>query len=396
MRKMIIADDEQSSLDLLDKILNWESLGIELTAMVKNGHEALERIQNEEPDILLTDIRMPEMDGMELLDRLYGETRKTETIIISAYSDFEYAQKALSFGIAGYLLKPVNEDKLQAVIMKALAALEEKEKHQSAYRLSLMIAENRILKDLLSPSEEAAGLIETLEELGFTLPKENYFLTAIDPDYESYGALESCASGPAGGIPPRVAQVCRASGIERPMVFENTSEEWIFLVRANGNRKAERIRRELAENRELAPFIRLSSMYGNLEDLHKAYAEVLITGSGDEEESIRKSPLVTKAVAYMETNYMKDVNLDEICSNSSVSKTYFCGLFKREMGMGIWDYLTECRVRRAEELIRENILRNYEIAFEIGYENPGYFSKMFKRVTGVTPSQYRKNLKQGS
>lgn len=395
MRKMIIADDERSALDLLDKVLDWKSLGIEICAELENGREALEKIREEQPDILLTDIRMPEMDGMELLDQLYGERHGTETIIISAYSDFEYAQKALSYGIAGYLLKPVNEEQLLKVVMKALDSLEKRERLENTYRLSLSIAENRILKDLLSPLEDARRLIATLGELGCEVPDGEYILAAVDIRYDSYGDMESRASGPEGAVPPGVARLCESCGIDHPLVFENTAEEWLVLIEATKDRSIEQIIEKLKDLRETESSFRISSVHSGLEKLHKAYAD-MTAGEPDKEDRLQKSPLVTKAVAYIEKNYMKDVNLDEICSNSSVSKTYFCGLFKREMGIGIWDFLTECRVRRAEELIRENVLRNYEIAFDIGYENPGYFSKMFKRITGVTPSQYRKDLKQDS
>jgi two-component system response regulator YesN len=396
MRKMIIADDERSALDLLDKVLDWESLGIEICGKLENGREALDKIREAQPDILLTDIRMPEMDGMELLDQLYGERHRTETIIISAYSDFEYAQKALSYGIAGYLLKPVNEEQLLKVVMKALDSLEKRERQENTFRLSLSIAENRILKDLLSPSEDARRLIATLDELGCEVPDGEYCLAAVDVRYDSYGDMESFASGPEGGIPSEVARLCESWGINHPLVFENTAEEWLVLIEGTKERSIGQIILNLKDRREAENTLRLSSIHSGLDELYKAYAETTATENIDKEAGLQKSPLVTKAVAYIEKNYMKDVNLEEICSNSSVSKTYFCGLFKREMGTGIWDFLTECRIRRAEDLIRENILRNYEIAFEIGYENPGYFSKMFKRITGVTPSQYRKELKQGS
>lgn len=99
--------------------------------------------------------------------------------------------------------------------------------------------------------------------------------------------------------------------------------------------------------------------------------------------------LIQKAKEYIDRNYNTNISLDNICETIAVSKNHFCNVFKRETGESIWDYLTAVRINRAKELIIATNLKNYEISRQVGYENPSYFSKIFKMYTGVSPINYR-------
>ena len=115
---------------------------------------------------------------------------------------------------------------------------------------------------------------------------------------------------------------------------------------------------------------------------------------GDEREQSREkeracSRPVRESLAIIEKCYRENLSLDEICGQIAVSKNYFCYLFKREMGMSLWNYLTVVRIRRAKELLEKTELLSYEVAFQVGYDNPSYFSRIFKRETGMTPNEYR-------
>lgn len=98
---------------------------------------------------------------------------------------------------------------------------------------------------------------------------------------------------------------------------------------------------------------------------------------------------VRESLALIEERYNENLSLEEICEKIAVSKTYFCYLFKRETGMSLWNYLTFVRLNHARELLETTELKNYEIAFQVGYENPSYFSRLFKKYEGVTPNEYR-------
>ena len=118
MIRVIVADDEYKVCQLICQLINWEELGMQLVGTASNGIEALQMIEMERPDLVLTDIRMPGYDGMELLKRARQINPNMEFIIISGYSHFEYAQTAIRYGVSDYILKPINKETLNATLQK--------------------------------------------------------------------------------------------------------------------------------------------------------------------------------------------------------------------------------------------------------------------------------------
>ena len=109
MLKLIIADDERIIRETISTIINWKEYDIEVVGLCKNGMETYDMIMDETPDIVLTDIRMPGMDGLELIRRISGTDLNVQFIILSGYGEFEYAKEAMKNGVKYYLLKPCNE-----------------------------------------------------------------------------------------------------------------------------------------------------------------------------------------------------------------------------------------------------------------------------------------------
>ena len=118
MIRVLVADDEEKACQLICKLIRWEELEMKLVGTASNGIGALQMIEAEHPDLVLTDIRMPGYDGMELLKRARIQNPDMEFIIISGYSHFEYAQTAIRYGLSDYILKPVNEEALNATLQK--------------------------------------------------------------------------------------------------------------------------------------------------------------------------------------------------------------------------------------------------------------------------------------
>lgn len=123
MEKLLIVDDEPWILEGLKCQLDWEALGFSIITC-RNGMEAADMIEKEHPSIVITDIRMPKMDGLELAEYIMGHEKECIVIITSGYSDFEYAQKAISYGVVSYLLKPIETDELEKSVLAALKKLQ--------------------------------------------------------------------------------------------------------------------------------------------------------------------------------------------------------------------------------------------------------------------------------
>lgn len=116
--KVVIADDEERICKLIQALINWDALGMEIVGVVHNGLDACEVVEKLQPDILITDIRMPGCSGLELIERVKKTVPELEIIIISGYAHFEYAQQAIKFGVGYYLLKPISKVELTAILEK--------------------------------------------------------------------------------------------------------------------------------------------------------------------------------------------------------------------------------------------------------------------------------------
>jgi two-component system, response regulator YesN len=118
MLRVLIADDESKVCQLIEKLVDWDALGMEVVAVAENGIEALEKIKEFHPDIVITDIRMPGYDGLDLIRLGKEEAPKAEFVIISGYRHFEYAQMAIRYGVNAYLLKPIKKDELTETLKR--------------------------------------------------------------------------------------------------------------------------------------------------------------------------------------------------------------------------------------------------------------------------------------
>lgn len=118
MIRVLVADDEEKVCQLICHLIDWDALGMELVGTASNGEEALRMIEEKKPDLMLTDIRMPGCSGLELMKRARQSSPDMEFIIISGYSSFEYAQTAIQYGVQDYILKPVNQQLLDATLQK--------------------------------------------------------------------------------------------------------------------------------------------------------------------------------------------------------------------------------------------------------------------------------------
>ena len=112
MLKLIIADDERIIRETISTIIDWSQYGIELAGLCSNGIEAYNMILDESPDLVITDIRMPGMNGLELIGRISETDLDTQFILLSGYGEFEYAKQAMKYGVRHYLLKPCNEQQI--------------------------------------------------------------------------------------------------------------------------------------------------------------------------------------------------------------------------------------------------------------------------------------------
>lgn len=194
MLKVVLADDEKKICQLLQIIVDWNKLGFEIVETVHNGRDALEAVQRHQPDVIVTDIRMPECNGLELLHRVREEKQDIDVVIISGYRQFEYAHTALQDGAEDYLLKPIKKAELTAVLERIKARrqsrgeIQEKLDHMEDIQRSLEISteklQEQMMQEIISGKIKQASL-ETLNDdyrCGFTEETQYFVVYKIDLD----------------------------------------------------------------------------------------------------------------------------------------------------------------------------------------------------------------------
>lgn len=171
MQKVMIADDEERICRLIEALVDWEALGMEVAAIAHNGLEAAEYVEKFCPDILITDIRMPGCSGLELIEKVKKTRPELEIIIISGYAHFEYAKSAIKFGVGEYLLKPINKteltttlERLQAKITNRLREEEDRQQLEQKTRNDVERLQGLLLERLLEEKEGALTVLGLREE----------------------------------------------------------------------------------------------------------------------------------------------------------------------------------------------------------------------------------------
>lgn len=515
MIKAIIVDDENLSIRMLESIISWNRCGIELVATANAGDKALELIFRLQPELVITDIRMPGMDGLELIRRAKLLKPDIEFVIVSAYADFDYAKRAIALSGANYLLKPVDEAELEKTVLGVVKKLDER--HEARCQLEDSRRQNDA-HTLSAYMQSAAGhgkAQKSAERLRLNL--DSYYLMAFTPALYETEAMEQDACPLDFHLPYLEASLTgRLQKQTRSFLFGFVESSWIIAIQ-DISLKPEQLARETAEFFADELKVQLSicftavgcglnalpTMYRSLEKLRRyqrfigcngvmgygynctedARAMDGLTGAKKEMEVLirrgdieaaqtlldkalvpplygspaimpliydfcydvicilrdvagKNTPLgdvaqkytltyltelhtledlrglllyllqaafnhgatdsscgtlVEKGIAYLKKHYSRNITLEELCAALGVSKSYFCYLFKKETGQNIWTYLTAVRLERAKELLRTTNEKTYAIAYQVGYDNPSYFSKLFKKQIGVTPNDYRRN-----
>lgn len=202
MLKVLIADDEEKICQLIIKLINWEEMGLTVAATASNGLEALEQAEIYKPEIVITDIRMPGIDGMELIQKVKEKLPDTEIIIISGYRHFEYAQTAIRYGVRDYLLKPIKKEELKDTLQRITEIYKEKNEQlnfEERVRLALKNDAGKLRTSFVSrviygerERENVIGLKELNSQYHFHFQEGIFQFAAIKFDHVSNN--DSCLS----------------------------------------------------------------------------------------------------------------------------------------------------------------------------------------------------------
>ena len=527
---VLLVDDEADVLQAMKKKIDWEALGFCLAGTAENGQEALEMAEQLHIDVVMTDIKMPYMDGLTLCKNLKQSYRNMKVIIYSGFDDFEFAREAVHLEAEEYLLKPISAGDMEAAFSKVRKKLDQEydeyrnlNRLSEYYRKSLPAMREQLVMGILEgriAGERARAMMETYEicldspfyvvaalymdvnpreeqpqpaQL-FTLSlkdmvqdylknRTRFFSTAFldqvivifmldereEIDQVLYHLDQICKMGfrvLKSSVTAAVGQICAntdalhtsyeeaVNAMEyrsilgsgqvlyindiEPCSEENilvTEHEFQNLVHAVklGNRDEtnaaiaqimDSIRKEpispgqyqLLFMELLSELMKIGRAYklhpnqifgehaGSWQELYRMVTVEELEGWLQEvctnlryvlrhERRDSAARLTEQAKAYIEEHYKEsDLSADSLCRCLNVSAAYFSTIFKREVGMSFVAYLTKIRLEHALELLRTTEDKTYIIASRVGYMEPNYFSYVFKKQYGISPSKYRAEM----
>ncbi|WP_373218187.1 response regulator [Ruminococcus sp. 5_1_39BFAA] len=533
---ILLVDDEADVLQAMKKKIDWEAMGFCLAGTAENGQEALEMAEQLHIDVVMTDIKMPYMDGLTLCKKLKENYRNMKVVIYSGFDDFEFAREAVHLEAEEYLLKPISSKDMEKVLTKIRKKLDEEfDEHRNMnklyeyYQKSLPAMQEQLFMSILEgkvTGDRAKAMLDTYEmkldapcyavavlyteamnrdiqekaipiragqllTLSLKDIAQDYlngrmkFYSVIyleeviilfmldkkeDMDTVLYHLDQVCKMGSRvlkASVTAAVGQPCDSldslttsyqeagnameyrtiMGMNQVLYIRDIEPspkdsvsfmEYDFqnLVRAVklGDRdETDAAIKQFIENikgfsltpnqyqlicmelsTELMKIgrsykLRTKQIFG--EGNHIPWQEIYKHLSVDELESwlqeictnLRHTlrhertdstlKLTEQAKAYIEEHYKEnDLSAETLCRYLNVSAAYFSTIFKKEVGLSFVAYLTKIRLEHAVELLRTTEDKTYVIANEVGYTEPNYFSYVFKKQYGISPSKYRANL----
>ncbi len=409
--KVFLADDEIVVREGIRESFPWDETPYTLVGEAPDGEMALPIIRDTNPDIVITDIRMPFMDGLELCRILRVQMPWIGIIVLSGYDEFEYARQCIHLGVREYLLKPINAEKLKEVLDKVSAQIvaERKTLEHAASLRARMESDGRFLKEKLiglffnddSTEEDAKNVIKQLSTMGCNA--EAPFYSVIDAASSPVRTGQEAAFGLAANSGGIVFASAGRTGA-RLLVMGNTVEE--------AEERAYAFASSLVQELERLDCSEIRVGIGDIVDspekiinsfkaarhirhiiVERKDEQALILGvreMGEVDEDKKESSVINEAKLYMLDHFSNpNLMLQDVAKVVNMSNSRFSTVFSQQSGQTFTEYLMYLRLNKAKELLRSSDIKNTQIAREAGYNDSHYFSYIFKKNIGITPTEYR-------
>ncbi len=537
MYKVLIIDDESIIRKGIKNIINWKQLDCEVCADACDGIEGIELIKTYLPEIIITDIHMPGLDGINMIKQVKDIVPNSKIIILTGYRDFDYVHEAIKCGAYDFLLKPTKIEELTSVLAKAVNEISEQEiKHQEVDRFRLLfeqsipILRERLLHDIIyGINTNENEIIEKMKL--FKIDIKNFVLVIMENDYdekststqydkhlcqfgivnsfqeifaEKYEVISIMLNKSRVGFiiqkadksPIDISEVSERCGYLQEVITNGFGFTVTIAVSSNGVSAMEltekhkeclgsleyksyignnaiiqyndlnsffryedystldnyqkqllesiksgneslvkvstqNIFRYIAANnininylknfyystlssindiritvlaaetdkkheegKDIASLLQLIEKCDSLEELNSLLEEVAFRIAAKVNNYNNRSIklVLRKAIEYIHEHYNEQVTLNEVADSIYVSTFYISRMFKKELGKNFVDYLNDVRIEKAKELLKDVKYKTYEVADLVGISDPHYFSKLFKKHSGITPSEYRETI----
>lgn len=363
IRKVVIIDDEPWTRGVIMNLAQWNELGLEVVGEAADGETGLELIRKVLPDIVITDVRMPRIGGIELVQTLRGEGFQIPILIISGYDDFSYVRSALKLGVTDYLLKPIKAQELNQQLQRCVEILNKEEvvKPRTVMQAGFF-ADG--WEDCYSGIRRK---LETALRIGNVTVIRQQFAQMYEVvcTHEGEQPSTTVMVGIYYALLFPLQKYVETMGLNRCEVFGRRGPSFVFS--------------------------RDNSLKQMMDFLMELYCGAV---HSVEKQQQQRTRLDVEAVCrYIQENYTQGVTLEQTADVFHVTKEYLSKAFKAHCKEGFSEYVTALRMKRAYELIADYDAPLKEVGAMVGYFDLAHFYKTFKKFFGKTPGEVRDSLK---
>ncbi|MCE5344567.1 MAG: response regulator [Eubacteriales bacterium] len=447
MLQVMLIDDEPLALEGLKLLIDWHAEGFGVCAEYADARQALEKIQLTHPDLIVTDIRMPGMDGLELMRVAKQQGFNGQFIIVSGYNDFDYAARAMRIGVAGYLLKPIEPTEAAAVLEHVRRQLIGREASDAEHRLVSQRMMNTLLAGYDLPTDDLpAGGYWRLATWGAPLPYEaireilavypegtasahivedkefvalRWEQETVEPKIEAAEPLlrhyhRNLVVSERTADPRRLAALRSQLAAQLDTFCCSLTERVDALVRSVALRQADECCARCAELESYCATCGADARVRARQQLVSECARLFVdrpeqlSGIVYEQEAgfealcllaIRllapaQERISDRVIVYVQAHLSERLTIESIASALKYNATYLGRVFRDEQGKGFREWLADLRVQRAARLLTDTEENVSAVAERVGYTQYKRFLRHFKQRYGTTPDRYRRQKTQ--
>ncbi|WP_438447656.1 response regulator transcription factor [Gorillibacterium sp. sgz5001074] len=388
--ELLIVDDEAVIREGIKRTLQNRFPGFRVH--LAEGPEQAAALLHDYPiQAVLTDILMPGMTGLELMSVCSPRHPHVKWVVISAYSEFAYAQEAVRLGAKDYLLKPIGKDALIGLVERLVA---EVAKEQEQTEEALLLKQNRrFLREAVFQRWVSGLDIGALDIRPFVEAYPAFQLVMVKMDSDKAVHLEHFI------IENVMGELIEKYGSGFVTIYNSNS--LLGLVMFKEGHAMQQLRDELT--RHLARYLRIPFQILHspvLDDFHRVPKEVQKLREASATHSytpleVGSDKAVEVALQYIKARYREELSLEKVASVVYLNPVYFCQLFKQKTGHGFKEYVIQLRMDQAKRMLQDPKLKLAEISERVGYQDMRHFTQLFRKKFGLTPSQYRETLGEG-
>ncbi len=396
MYRLLIVDDEYLVRLGLKETIDWSSLGVELVGEASNGHQGFQMAMELQPDVIISDVKMPLVSGTELAKKLNEAHFEGKIIILSGYRDFEYAKETFENGVFSYVLKPVDNAEIIRVVSEALKLLQSERDSEQLYqglKEQMPVVKHQIFKDILVGNISVEqDIIQKLNLFHFPIIKNGVIILVKADEENPKTPLQ--ITHLKNELLERFRDIdCIDYAFDRYLVLMvryEKREDLLALLRSSLTAHAEQSSDTFSVG--VAFYEGLPSIKEAYLATQKAVSQKLFLGLNTVVDGASNNPAYKKnvlaAMDIISKRYKENLTVKIIADELRVSESYFMHLFKNNLGLTFNDVLTNYRMMVAKNLLSSGRYRINEVADLVGYSDVKYFSLVFRKAVGMTPSAY--------